>query len=321
MPGATTVTTVTTNIPIVFMPVHAYPHCDPPGDARRLYKAMKGLGTNDSVLMDIIPHRSKLQLEQIQAAYLSENRKSLEGDIRGDTSGNYCTLLCDLLKPVLGYKIENLRKAVRGLGTREVLLIDILTQSSNAEIEQLKRQYPEIEHEIKGDTSGNFRNVLAKLLKANRLEVPFVDDLKAEAVAKEIYAAGEFRLGTNDSKFVDIFTTYSPYFLDRVDWHYRKSHGHSLTIAIEKETSGYYRDTLIALTKPPDVYFADRLAQAMKGLGTDDWGLIYIFAVHDKAQLKHIAKVFAQRGHGNLAAKIEKDTSGNYKKTLLSILS
>jgi len=59
----------------------------------------------------------------------------------------------------------------------------------------------------------------------------------------------------------------------------------------------------------------------MKGLGTDDWGLIYVFSIHDKAQLKHISKIYTERGHGNLAMDLERDTSGNFKKTLLSILA
>jgi hypothetical protein len=116
-------------------------------------------------------------------------------------------------------------------------------------------------------------------------------------------------------------TSFSPYFLDRVNFHYTRSHGHSLYKAIEKETSGDYMHALIACAKPPDIYWADRLHEAMKGIGTDDWGLIYIFAVHDKAQLKHISKIFTDRGHGILASDIERDTSGNFKKTLVSLMA
>jgi len=171
------------------------------------------------------------------------------------------------------------------------------------------------------DIFGNFKTVLGALLKGNREEITFIDDHKAQQIAEELYHAGEHRLGTNDSKFVQIMTSFSPYFLDRVNFHYTRKHGNSLYKAIEKETSGDYMHALIACAKPPDVYFADRLHDAMKGLGTDDWGLIYIFAVHDKAQLKHISKIFTARGHGNLALDIERDTSGNYRKTLVSLLA
>jgi hypothetical protein len=233
-------TTVAGTIPVVYMPIYSYPHSDPNADAVRLRKAMKGLGTDDSTLISIMTHRSKAQLQLIQEAYLREFKKSLEKDIIGDTSGNYCTLLCDLLRPVLAYKIESVRKAVKGIGTRESILIDVISQSSNAEIAQMKSQYPDIERDVSNDTSGNFRKVLLELLKGNRQETNVIDDSKAQAVAHELYKAGEYRLGTNDSKFVDIMTTYSAYFLDRVNYHYTKSYGHSLYKAIEKETSGDY---------------------------------------------------------------------------------
>jgi hypothetical protein len=303
------------------MPTYNYPHSDPSTDASRLRKSMKGLGTDDSVLISIMTSRSKHQLQLIQEAYLREYKKSLEKDIIGDTSGNYCTLLCDLLRPVLAYKIESVKKAVRGIGTRETILIDVLTQSSNGEILQMKQQYPDIERDVSKDTSGNFRKVLLELLKGNRQETNVIDDSKAQAVANELYKAGEMRLGTNDSRFVDIMTTYSPYFLDRVNFHYTRMYGNSLYKAIEKETSGDYCLALIACAKPPDIYFADRLKRATRGIGTDDWGLIYIFSLHDKAQLKHISKVYTDRGHGILPSDIEKDTSGNYRKSLVSLLA
>jgi hypothetical protein len=303
------------------MPIYNYPHCDPHTDAHKLYKAMKGLGTDDSTLINIMTNRSKWQLQQIQEAYLKEHKKSLEKDIVGDTSGHYQTLLTDLLRPVHAYKVESLKKAMRGVGTKEKILIDVITQSSNAEIAQIKSLYPDVERDVSKDTSGNFKTVLLNLLKGNRQETNFIDDTKAHAIAEELYKAGEKKLGTNDSKFIEIMTTFSPYFLDRVNHHYTRLYQNSLYKAIEKETSGDYMHALIACAKPPDIYFADRLHDAMKGIGTDDWGLIYIFAVHDKAQLKHISKVFTDRGHGNLAHDIERDTSGNYRKTLVSLLA
>jgi hypothetical protein len=321
MVPAASVTVSTTTIPVAYMPTFSYPPNDPHSDAVRLRKSMKGLGTDDSVLINIMTHRSKAQLQQIAEVYIREFKHSLERDIAGDTSGNYCILLCDLLKPVHAYKVESIRKSVKGIGTRESILIDVLTQSSNHEIAAIKSLYPDVERNISNDTSGNFRKVLLDLLKGNRQETNVIDDSKAEHTAHEIYKAGEYRLGTNDSKFVDIMTTYSPYFLDRVNYHYTRIYHHSLYKAIEKETSGDYCRALIACCKPPDVYFADRLKQATRGIGTDDWGLIYIFAVHDKAQLKHISKVYTDRGHGNLALDIERDTSGNYRKTLVSLLA
>jgi len=217
--------------------------------------------------------------------------------------------------------VEFLQNAIRGIGTRDSIVIDVITQSSNEEIMMLKQMWPTMEKDVCGDTSGNYRHVLVELMKAKRQEIPIVDEVLALKIAHDLYKAGEHRLGTNDSAFVQIMTTYSAYFLDRVSYHYSTHHGHSLQHAIEKETSGDYKDALIACTRPPDVYFANRIHKAIKGLGTDDVGLIYAFSIHDKAQLQHISRVYENMGHGSLARDIEHDTSGNYRKTLISLLN
>jgi hypothetical protein len=146
--GTTVTTTTSTSIPVVYMPIFNYPFSDPATDARKLYKSMKGLGTDDSTLIQIMTTRSKAQLLLINEAYLREYKKSLEKDIIGDTSGNYQTLLCDLLRPILAYKVESLKRAVKGVGTRERILIDIITQSSNAEIQLIKNSYPDVERDV-----------------------------------------------------------------------------------------------------------------------------------------------------------------------------
>jgi len=230
-----------------------------------------------------------------------------------------CKLLLDLAKPMTYVKADALRSAIKGIGTRERILIDVLTQTSNAEIYAIKSMYKTLEKDIKGDTSGNFENILIALAKGNRQEITFIDDAHASRIAHDVYKAGEERFGTNDSKFIDIMTSYSPYFLDRVGYHYQKQYGHTLQKAIEKETSGFYKEALMACTMPPDVYFAFRIHQAMKGAGTEDHALIYAFAIHDRAQLKHIEAIYNKK-YGSLLTDLKHDTSGNYCKTFCSLL-
>jgi len=221
-------------IPVVHMPLYTYPPCDPATDAHRLHRALKGLGTDTTVLISIMAHRSKNQLQQIMECYSHEHKHSLEKDIIGDTSGNYQTLLVDLLRPVNAYRVESIRKAVKGgtkESTRESILIDVITQCSNADIQQIKSLYPDIEKDISNDTSANLKKVLLELLKGNRQETNVIDDAKAEAVAQELHKAGEHKI---DLKFVEVMTTYSSYFLNRVNIHYARLYKESLYKAIEK---------------------------------------------------------------------------------------
>jgi len=70
-------------------------------------------------------------------------------------------------------------------------------------------------------------------------------------------------------------------------------------------------------------YFADRLYDAIAGLGTDDTYLIYAFGVLSKDELKKVGHIFDERHpkRGGLAKAVKEDTSGDYQDLLLKILS
>ncbi len=66
--------------------------------AERAYKAMKGLGTNDSNLVRCFILNNKSQLAEIKGAYdRAYPPQTLEKDITDDTSGAYRKLLLALL--------------------------------------------------------------------------------------------------------------------------------------------------------------------------------------------------------------------------------
>ena len=83
-------------------------------DANDLYHAMKGLGTDDSILINIMGNRSKEHLQQVQLMYETTHKKTLEHDIRGDTSQNYGKLMRYLLLMPLQLKIAYLRDSMKG---------------------------------------------------------------------------------------------------------------------------------------------------------------------------------------------------------------
>jgi len=66
--------------------------------ADRLYKAMHGLGTDDSALIYIFSVLTKAELKQVENIFRQKRNKPLSQMIRGDTSGNYEQLLLELLR-------------------------------------------------------------------------------------------------------------------------------------------------------------------------------------------------------------------------------
>jgi 7-cyano-7-deazaguanine synthase in queuosine biosynthesis len=69
---------------------------DPRTDASRLKSAFVGLGTDNSVVIDIFANRSKEQLAAIAMAYHQMHSKTLEHDLKSETSLNFEKLLLGL---------------------------------------------------------------------------------------------------------------------------------------------------------------------------------------------------------------------------------
>ncbi|XP_072269336.1 annexin A13 [Pyxicephalus adspersus] len=65
--------------------------------AKKLYKAMKGAGTDEDTLIRIIVTRAEIDLETIKQKYLELYKKSLADAVKSDTSGDFGKLLIALL--------------------------------------------------------------------------------------------------------------------------------------------------------------------------------------------------------------------------------
>nr|XP_039261431.1 annexin A4-like [Styela clava] len=74
-----------------------YARSPPEYFAHRLYRSMKGLGTEDSTLTRIIVTRSEIDMTQIKEKFNEKYGETLEQFIMGDTSFAYRTILLSLI--------------------------------------------------------------------------------------------------------------------------------------------------------------------------------------------------------------------------------
>jgi hypothetical protein len=297
---------------------------NPQHDAEVIHKAIEGLGTDEKAINEVLGHRSKHEIQEIAKAYEHAYKKTMIHDIKGDTSGNYKRLLVALVNTPVQNKKELIEKATKGLGTTEKYLIDVLAPSSNEEILELYQYDPKIIHAIIDDvSSGNFAKVVDTILKGKRDTRDHIPDEEAKTASERLFKAGEGKLGTDEKVFNEIITHYSPLALKQISHHYEQKHKHGIEKAIKSETSGSYEDLLVALLKTKHEYFADRLYDAIAGLGTDDTYLIYAFGVLSKDDLHKVAHIFNERHpkRGGLANAVKGDTSGDYQDLLLKLLA
>lgn len=297
-------------------------------DAEILRKAMKGFGTDEQAIVDVVSNRSNDQRQQIKAAFKTMYGKDLIKDLKSELSGNMEELILALFMPPTYYDAWSLRKAMQGAGTQERVLIEILCTRTNQEIRDIVRCYQlefgrELERDIRSDTSGHFERLLVSMCQGNRDESPSINHQMAQEDAQRLYQAGEGRLGTDESCFNMILATRSFPQLRATMEAYSRMANRDLLSSVSREFSGYVESGLktilqCALNRP--AFFAERLYYSMKGAGTDDSTLVRIVVTRSEIDLVQIKQMFTQMYQKTLSTMIASDTSGDYRKLLLAIV-
>ncbi|XP_019114283.2 annexin A11a isoform X2 [Larimichthys crocea] len=302
-----------------------YPGADPLKDVEVLRKAMKGFGTDEQAIIDLLGSRSNKQRVPLPRAYKTSYGKDLIKDLHSELSGDFRKLVMATLKTPAEFDAYELNSAIKGAGTDEACLIEILSSRSNAEIKEICRIYKQeykksLEDAISGDTSGHFRRLLISLSQGNRDERETVDISLAKQDAQALYSAGENKLGTDESKFNAILCARSKPHLRAVFLEYQKMCGRDIEKSIDREMSGDLESGMLAVVKcikNTPAYFAERLYKAMRGAGTKDRTLIRIMVTRSEVDMLDIRQEYVKNYGKSLYTHISGDTSGDYKKLLL----
>ncbi|XP_051472802.1 annexin A5 isoform X3 [Apus apus] len=305
--------------------VTAFSPFDARADAEALRKAMKGMGTDEETILKILTSRNNTQRQEIASAFKTLFGRDLVDDLKSELTGKFETLMVSLMRPRYIFDAHALKHAIKGAGTNEKVLTEILASRTPEEVRNVKQVYLQeyeanLEDKIKGETSGHFQRLLVVLLQANRDPDGRVDEGLVEQDAQVLFRAGELKWGTDEEKFITILGTRSISHLRRVFDKYMTISGFQIEETIDRETSGDLEKLLLAVVKcvrSVPAYFAETLYHSMKGAGTDDDTLIRVMVSRSEIDLLDIRQEFRKNFAKSLHHMIQKDTSGDYRKALL----
>uniref|UniRef100_A0A7N5JP87 Annexin n=1 Tax=Ailuropoda melanoleuca TaxID=9646 RepID=A0A7N5JP87_AILME len=275
--------------------VSPYPSFNPSSDVTALHNAITVKGVDEATIIDILTKRNNAQRQQIKAAYLQEKGKPLDEALKKALSGHLEEVVLALLKTPAQFDADELRAAMKGLGTDEDTLDEILVSRTNKEIREINRVYREelkrdLAKDITSDTSGDYRNALLSLAKGDRSEDFGLNDDLADSDARALYEAGERRKGTDVNVFITILTT--------------RAYPH-------------LRQVKCATSKP--MFFAEKLHQAMKGSGTRHKTLIRIMVSRSEIDMNDIKACYQKLYGVSLCQAILDETKGDYEKILVAL--
>uniref|UniRef100_A0A3Q2Y672 Annexin A4 n=1 Tax=Hippocampus comes TaxID=109280 RepID=A0A3Q2Y672_HIPCM len=271
---------------------------DPEADAQKLHQAMKGNGTDEAVITEILPHRTIAQRQHIKEAFKQAVGKGQFSHQRSSLHSNGC------FGAIIVFVLHNGHVVF-------VCFICVLAEYGK-----------DLEEDVRGGTSGMFQRVLISLVTPGRNESDSVDEAQVVQDAKDLYDAGEARWGTDEVKFLTVLCVRNQNHLLRVFEEYKKISGRDIEESIKREMSGSLADVFLAIVKcvkNKHAFFAERLYESMKGLGLTDTVLNRIMVSRAEIDMLDIKAQFLNMYGESLPSFIQGDTSGDYRKILLEL--
>ncbi|PTB67049.1 Annexin [Trichoderma citrinoviride] len=302
---------------------------DGTADADALRRAMKGFGTDEKALVNVLARKDPLQIEVIRTTYQRRHKRNLVADIESETRSWFEYGLVQLARGPLLSDIHNLYKAMSGPGTKEIVMNDILLSRSNADLKAIKSAYQQtfrrsLESDVKGELSLKTERHFLIVLNANRAEdLAPVNPQQVEEDVMSIYRSTEGKLGTDEILVCSILSTRNDNQIRAIAHLYKQKFNRDLDSVISSEFSGHMKDALLfQLRHAVDRYMhaAQLLEDSMAGLGTKDHLLVSrVVRFHwDRNELANIKGAYQHRYRKSLASRIRGETSGDYQMLMLA---
>uniref|UniRef100_W5JYG0 Annexin n=1 Tax=Astyanax mexicanus TaxID=7994 RepID=W5JYG0_ASTMX len=278
-------------------------------DASWIDTAIKTKGVDEHVIIDILTRRTYRQRREIAFEYEKKEKKDLVTALKAALSGSLENVILGLMKTTTEFDASELRASMKGLGTDEESLIEMVCSRSNEELVEIKRVYKEmfkkeLEKDVAGDTSGDFAKLLLALVQARREEPGNVVDYeKIDNDARALYEAGVKRKGTDVITWINIFS--------------ERSVPH-----LRKEVKGDLEKSFLTLVESfenKQLYFASRLNEAMKGKSVKEKVLTRILVSRCEVDLMKIRSEFKRHFSKSLYQTISEQTKGDYQRALLNL--
>lgn len=309
-----------------------YVPTDMNGPATELRDAMKGFGTNESKLIATIarvpdaPHMLK-----VRATYNDRFRRDLIKDLESETSGYFRDGLVALARGPLEQDCHLVYHSIKGLGTKEVLLDDVLCGRSNADLNAIKQRYQQLYHQdlvsaVKGDLSLKTLRMYEFILAAQRPEetAPVIPQ-QVDQDVQALYHATEGKVGVDQILVCQLLTSRSDGQIRAINQAYQAKYRRTLEDVIKKEFSGHMENALrLTVNRAVDKAKsdADQLEDAMRGVGTKDELLVNrVVRVHwDRAHLQQVKGAYKAFHKTELSKRIKGETRGDYEKLMVALV-
>ncbi|GLU03523.1 hypothetical protein SLE2022_207160 [Rubroshorea leprosula] len=297
--------------------------------AEALRRACKGWGTDEKTIISLLGHRNAAQRMQIRLAYLQLYQEDLIKRLESELTGDFKRALYQWILDPIDRDAVLAHVAIRKTSPVDYhVLIEISCIRSPEELLAVRRAYQarykcSLEEDVAAHTASHFSKLLVALVNAFRYDGMEMNARQAKSEADILHNAIKEKAFSHE-EVLRIVSTRSKTQLMATFNSYRHDHAISLSKNLQARESGdHYIEALhttIKCINDSNKYFEKVLRNAIKRLGTDEDGLTRVIVTRAEKDLKDIKELYYQRNSVPLEQAVAKETHGDYKAFLLTLL-
>ncbi|KAF2492821.1 Annexin [Lophium mytilinum] len=292
-------------------------------------KAMKGIGTNEKELIRVLSKPDPAKMNSIRLQYSAKYKKDLITEIKRETSGYLEQGLVALVWGPLTHDAHMLYEAMKGFGTKETVLDDVLLCRSNADINAIKAEYQTIFHktleaDLRGDLSGATEQMYMMVIGARRNEdsVPVIPQQIDQDIAELQRSLGN-AINKDAVQVCQILTSRNDNQIRAIAQGYQQKFHKSLASVVKGRFSGHMEDALLLIIArgiDRAASDADQLEATMAGMGTKDKLLVdRVVRIHwNRQYMNQVEAAFKAKYKTTLINRIKGETRGDQERLLVS---
>lgn len=162
-------------------------------------------------VVEIICSRSNEQRLKIAETYVSSFGTELSKVIESKLSGNVKNLILGCLLPKADFDAAEINRAIKGAGTDEDLLSEIIATRPSRHLAHVREIYQSkyeetLDKAIKGDTSKYYEKILIAIIQGKRSDNPYPNSKKMKEIVEKLKGSdGKYQYDF----FVQYFSTCS----------------------------------------------------------------------------------------------------------------
>ncbi|XP_062093099.1 annexin-like protein RJ4 [Humulus lupulus] len=305
----------------------AIDNASPIEDAELLHKACKGWGTDEKAIINILGHRNATQRKQIREAYERLYEEDLIKRLESELSGDFEKAVYRWILDPVDRDAVLAHVAIKKSEADFRVLIEISCIYSPEELLGVRRAYQSrykrsLEEDLAAHTTGDLRKLLVALVSAYRYNGEEVNARLADAEADIVHKAIKDNCFNND-ELIRILTTRSKPQLNATFNRYREDHKTSISKDLLGDSGNSFQKALhttVRCITDPHKYYAKVVRDGVKKMGTDEDSVTRVIVTRAEKDLKDIKEVYYKKNSISLDDAIAKDTSGDYKDFLLTLL-